>query len=979
MKQSVTGLFFIWERKYLQDEICYGYVILKADQKEVIESEFPDVKVSWKCFNSFTEHHYFQEAFMNLNSITTADFYIVSDTFQILEYNGNVAEKYPSIQKGDLCYKTFMHQDQPCRHCPLAYASIQSSPVFFDSRRHCWMEAVFVSLDEHRTAVTCRQIHGHAATLFHRLQKESCDDPSEQNLYRNTMIGVIGAYCTEHLPLYYVNDAMISMLGYKSRDELSYAIHGDMINLIHPDDRKRIPSDMTDFPVGRQYEASCRMQKKDGSWLWMISRGQLMETMDGRSAIISACIDVTQEKKIMEEKNREAIASASRESIFQDVIQALYSYCVTVNLNTGRYSLITGTGMESMIARCSTTDDYRESCYLLLNDVKEEYVAQLKEKLSLEALVRQKDCPGHIGRMEYEAVMDGKHGWFEVNVYIGVDHDGNPTASVFGRDVSEVHRQAITQAKLLASEASGKAKTAFLFNMSHDIRTPMNAIIGYTGLLKKHLDDRKLAENYLEKIETANDFLLSLINNVLEMSRIESGKVTLDESACNIQAFTAVMHAMLDEQVQRKHLHVTEDISIEHADIMADETKLREIHLNILSNAIKYTQDGGAIHISVKEYPCQKDDFFLYETKVRDTGIGISREYLPHIFEEFTREKTVTQSQIIGTGLGMPIVRKLVELMGGTITVESQIGKGTEVTIRIPHRLCKGEQKQDHFDYLEVFDHEMFEGKRILLVEDNDLNAEIAMTILMEEGFVVDRCENGEVCVQRIRGMPSGTYDLILMDIQMPVMNGYQATRAIRRLKDHKKADIPIIAMTANAFEEDRKMAFASGMNEHIPKPIQPSVFRHVLTTVLSRIPADPQAYRNWLSFFKESEPFQKFQNAHHRGNAAAGYLVYEADGNETLLYADENTVSMFGCSSYMDFYRYVDGSFKNIVHPDDLERVENEIIQQIYDSEDSIDHVSYRIIRKDGAIRCVDDIGRKVHSDNGIPVFYVSIIDTSE
>lgn len=204
------------------------------------------------------------------------------------------------------------------------------------------------------------------------------------------------------------------------------------------------------------------------------------------------------------------------------------------------------------------------------------------------------------------------------------------------------------------------------------------------------------------------------------------------------------------------------------------------------------------------------------------------------------------------------------------------MGKGTAVTVRIPHRLSKAYDKKNHFAYLDVFDHDLFEGKHILLAEDNDLNAEIAMTILQEEGFYVERCENGEVCVQRIREMPSGTYDFILMDIQMPVKNGYQATREIRRLKDRKKADIPIVAVTANAFEEDRRRAFASGMNEHIPKPIQPSIFRHVLTTVLSRVPADPQAYRNWLSFFKESEPFQQFQNAHHAGNRAAGYLIYK-------------------------------------------------------------------------------------------------------
>lgn len=859
---------------------------------------------------------------MNHNSIAEADFYIVSNTFQILEYNAVLSRKKPSVQKGDLCYKAFMNQDQPCKYCPLVHASKQSSHVFFDPERHCWMEAVFASLDGHRTAVTCRQIHGQAGTLFHRLQSGKKDLQAEQNLYRNSLIGVIGAYWTEQLPVYYVNDAMVSMLGFENEDDLTSTIGGNMINLIYPDDRQRLPASFSDIPDGTQYETSCRMMKKDGSWLWMISRGQLMETAGGKTAIISAYMDMTQEKTNMEERDKKAVASASRERIFQDVIQALYSYCATVNLNTGKYTLITGRGMETTIARCSSTDDYRQACYLLLHDVKEEYIAQLKEKFSLEAMITQKDHPGHMGWMEYEAVIDGTPGWFEVNVYIGMDSDGNPTASVFGRDVSEVHRQADTQSKLQATEAPSKAKTAFLFNMSHDIRTPMNAIIGYTGLLKKHLNDRKLAENYLEKIETANDFLLSLINNVLEMSRIESVKVTLDESACNIHALTAVMHVMMDEQAERKHLHVTTDISIEHPDIMADETKLREIHLNILSNAIKYTPEGGSVHVSVKDYPSDTDDRFIYEITVRDTGIGISEEYLPHIFEEFTREKTTTECQVGGTGLGMPIVRKLVELMEGSITVESEPGKGTAVTVRIPHRLAESDQKQKHFAYLDVFDRDLLDGKHILLVEDNDLNAEIAMTILQEEGFDVERCENGEACVKWIQGMPSGSYDLILMDIQMPVMNGYQATRIIRRLKDKKKADIPIVAMTANAFEEDRRMAFASGMNEYIPKPIQPSILRHVLTTVLSRVPADPEAYRNWLSFFKESEPFQLFRESHRPGNRAAGYLVYEADDDETLLYADENTVSMFGCSSYMDFYRYVDGSFKNIVHPDDLERV---------------------------------------------------------
>lgn len=601
---------------------------------------------------------------MNHSSITESEFYIVSDTFQILEYNMIIARKYPDIQKGDLCYQRFMERSVPCRHCPLVHSSRHSSQVFFDLERHCWMEAAAASLDEHRTAVTCRQIHGQADTLFHLLQSENHDMQPEQNLYWNSQIGVIGVICTEHLPVYYINDTMVSILGYENRDELLECIHGKITSLVHTDDLPELICLVNDsMTTGKKYETGFRMKKKDGNWIWIISRGQLMETADEKDVIISACIDVTHEKNMIEEKEKQSVVSAAREKVFQGVIQALYSYCATVNLNTGRYSLITGKGMESMIAKCSSTDDYRQACDLLLSDVKEEYVERLKEKFSLQALITQKNSVSHIGNMEYEAVIDGKQGWFEVNVYVGMDSDGNPTASVFGRDVSEVHQQADVRARLMESEASIRAKSAFLFNMSHDIRTPMNAIIGYTGLLKKHLDDRKLSESYLEKIETANDFLLSLINNVLEMSRIESGKVTLDETVCNIYEFTDVMHALLDEQAQRKHHTVTTDLSIQHPDIMADETKLREIHLNILSNAIKYTPEGGAVHVSVKKYPSETDECSVYETVVRDTGIGISKEYLPHIFEEFTREKTTTESQVIGTGLGMPIVRKLVELM----------------------------------------------------------------------------------------------------------------------------------------------------------------------------------------------------------------------------------------------------------------------------------------------------------------------------
>ena len=386
---------------------------------------------------------------------------------------------------------------------------------------------------------------------------------------------------------------------------------------------------------------------------------------------------------------------------------------------------------------------------------------------------------------------------------------------------------------LRQAETANQAKTTFLFNMSHDIRTPMNAIVGYTELMLKNNDDKEKYMDYLKKIRGASDFLLSLINNVLEMSHIESGKLALDESPIRAGQLTDEVLAVYSELMKRKHIEFVLNVDVHTEFIMADKVKLKEILLNLISNAHKYTPEGGKITVTRRELPCDKEGYTIIETVVSDTGIGMSKEFLPKIFEEFTREKNATENKIQGTGLGMPIVKCLVDLMGGTITVDSELGKGTTFTLTIPHKITDALAMGADADI--ATDTKQFEGKRILVAEDNELNAEIAAEILKGAGFLVEIAQDGVICVDMLQKAQADYYDLILMDIQMPNMDGYKTTQVIRAMEDPSKRNIPIVAMTANAFEEDKRKALAVGMNEHLAKPIRSKKLLDTLASILER------------------------------------------------------------------------------------------------------------------------------------------------
>ena len=499
-----------------------------------------------------------------------------------------------------------------------------------------------------------------------------------------------------------------------------------------------------------------------------------------------------------------------------EALSAGYSYICLINLETGDVELIKGNNIPGLNGRYTQTDHN-----ILLEQVNR-LIAKPFRKSSVEF---------------YDSKTIAKR--LSMIVPQKYDENGRVVSVLLAnRDFTEEKKRELEQEEALRqekikAEKANEAKSIFLFNMSHDIRTPMNAIVGYSQLMKKELTNPKLV-HYQEMIEQSCQLLLSIINNVLDMARVESGKMELDENYEVIGNISQLVCSAFAAEASRKNIELNIIVNVEHKHIIVDSTKMQEILSNLISNAIKYTSAGGKVTIDTKELPYDKEDYVLIQTKVSDTGIGMSEDFLPSLFELFTRERNTTLSKIPGTGLGMAIVKNFVDLMNGSIEVESELGKGSTFTITIPHKIANKDYTNRNIESSNEFDID-FMGKRILLAEDNELNAEITTTILSEMGFEVKVVEDGILCVNEIQQQPANTYDLILMDIQMPNMDGYKATHCIRRLSQPEKANIPIIAMSANAFEEDKKKAFDVKMNDYITKPIDFQKMEQVLKHILSK------------------------------------------------------------------------------------------------------------------------------------------------
>lgn len=518
-----------------------------------------------------------------------------------------------------------------------------------------------------------------------------------------------------------------------------------------------------------------------------------------------------------------------------EALSAGYSIITLINLETDDVELIKGNNIPGLNGRYTQIDHN-----ILLEQVNR-LIAEPFRESSVEFYDSKTIAKRLEGKNSLFHTCERTDGTWILSMIVPQKYDENGrvvSVLLANRDFTEEKKRELEQEEALRqekikAEKANEAKSIFLFNMSHDIRTPINAIVGYSQLMKKELTNPKLV-HYQEMIEQSSKLLLSIINNVLDMARVESGKMELDENYNVVGNILQVVCDAFEGEATRKNIEITRNISVKHKHVMVDATKMQEILSNLISNTIKYTPEDGHVSIDIQELECEREGYVLFQTKVSDTGIGMSEDFLPSLFELFARERNTTISKIPGTGLGMAIVKNFVDLMDGSIEVESELGEGSTFTITIPHKIADKDYTNRNIESSNVSDID-FKGKRILLAEDNKLNAEITTTILSEMGFEVKAVEDGILCVNEMQHQPAKTYDLILMDIQMPNMDGYKATHCIRRLFQPEKANIPIIAMSANAFEEDKKKAFDVKMNDYITKPIDFQKMEEVLKNILCK------------------------------------------------------------------------------------------------------------------------------------------------
>ena len=660
-------------------------------------------------------------------------------------------------------------------------------------------------------------------------------------LSQATIDNIPGGYhrCSleEGHPFLYISNRFLAILGW-IREEIRTIFDNKFDNMLHPDDRN-LSSDYVTRILdtrghGSEKDQIYRLLGKDG-YHWVTDATTLVKS--GNQTFFQGNItDFTDFVKAKEKKEQEI-------ELQREIIEGLgkeYFSVLAVELDKDRVLSYRESGENGKII-----SDFCRKCGNRWSKIIPSYAemmvsdntnGEFENQLGLETLRSQeKDYS-----MTYEFKLETGINYHQVRVAFVKKKDGTRMAVVGTRNIdSLIKKERMQEEKLkkayVAAENANKAKTEFLNNMSHDIRTPMNVILGYNHLMKSQLTESKQLD-YQKKIEQSGKLLLAIINNVLDMARIESGKIKVDENYERVGEVVDEIISTFSSEAEEKEIHLSGSMKVTHRNILCDGTKIREIYVNLVSNAMKYTPRGGNVTITVEELPCEKEGYMKVKSEIKDTGIGMSKEYLPTLFEPFSREQNTTTRRIGGTGLGMPIVKKMVDLMGGSIEVASELGKGTVFTFTLMHKIADRKfysQKTEAAETSEMGKN--LSGKHVLLAEDNDLNAEIAVTVLEETGIVIERVEDGIQCVNRVAQMSPGTYDLILMDIQMPNMDGYQAAQCIRHLDDKMKAEIPIIAMTANAFAEDRKKAFDAGMNGHIAKPIDIEKLGAVILSVLNK------------------------------------------------------------------------------------------------------------------------------------------------
>ncbi len=755
----------------------------------------------------------------------------------------------------------------------------------------------------------------------------------------------------------FFSDEFRHMLGYNSEEDFPNTKEA-LFSVVYPDDIVKLEKHIykvehTNDP-DKIFEEEYRVNRRDGSIIWIRTICKKFFNKDGSpNEVIGVVHDITNDK--IAERQKHLIDVLSREFTSVWYISARSHKMTLIQQNEDKGT----TG--SVITEGLQYDSYERMFdnYIdkHVDDVDKERVR--KEVSFGNLITRVKE--GELYPINYlRNNVDGSKSYFQI-CFTRIVHDTGKLFFVCAfRDVDKMIRSEMEQA-----EEANQAKSNFLFNMSHDIRTPMNAIIGFTELAIKKQDDKELLNKYLNNIRSSGQSLLDILNSVLEMAKIENNQIDVTRKPTDVPEFYQRILTMFQDNIEKNKLTLTYTSDVKHNLIYMDRTHAEEVMMNLISNAVKYTPEGGTIKVKVTEEQGPTPEECYLNTFIEDNGIGMSKEFLDHVYDVFSRERTAETVNVSGTGLGLAISKNLVNLMGGTINIDSKLGKGTKISITVLHRIA--DDDVEAYGGADELDMSKLRGKRILLAEDNDLNAEIATELLEDEGFEVERACDGAECIAILKNRPTNHFDVVFMDIQMPKLDGYEAAKLIREFDDEKKAGIPIIAVTANAFDEDKHKAIMSGMNAHIAKPFDiEKVFRTV-NNVLK--------FKNYYVNFDKVETFK---DKYIKLGCKCGSFVYKVYGNEDILYVDNTTLEIFGCKTKDEFMEHVGGSFKTLVHPDDIDKVEAEIVRQQNSVDDGVDYVGYRIKRADGEVRDAIDVGCKIFNGKEF-VFYIFIADVTD
>ena len=755
----------------------------------------------------------------------------------------------------------------------------------------------------------------------------------------------------------YYSDEFRKLFGYESVEEFPNTKEM-LISVIIDEDKVKAEKFIVEVEKGtdpeKVYETEYRIvtKQKEVRWVKVVCKKAY-----NRGGIPCEVIGI-----IMDINNDKIV---ERQSHLVDLLSRDYSSVWYINARTHRMTLVRQNDTTATTDTAINDGIKNESYEKMFEDYIERFVNEadknrVRKEVSFGNLLT-KVKEGELYSINYlRDNLDGSNSYFQICFARFKNNNGRLFFTCGFRDVDSLMRS-----KLEEAEEANKAKSNFLFNMSHDIRTPMNAIIGFTNLAIQKKDDEELLGKYLSNIKASSENLLEILNSVLEMAKIENGRLESKRQLTKVNEFFDSVVDMFRESAADKNQTLTYENNTKHELLYMDKSHVEEIIMNLVSNSIKYTPEGGEVNLKITEEMGQTPMDCYINIFVSDNGVGMSQEFLEHVYDLFSRERTSDTVNVSGTGLGLAITKRIVDFMDGSINIDSKLGKGTRISVTLPLKV--GDTDVDDAELDGDVDMSVLHGMRLLLAEDNDLNAEIATELLLDAHFTVERAADGVECVEMLKNSDNNYYDVVLMDIQMPNMDGYQAAKTIRLFDEKDKANIPIIAVTANAFEEDRNKALLSGMNAHIAKPFELSNVFRTLANVLEH-----------RHYFIDNTKVEQFRDKYLRLGAASGCFIYDDTIEGNIVFVDDFVVKLFGCHSKDELIEYIDGSFRTMIYPDDVVKVTDVIDAQLVNDDTEPCMAECRIATKDSRIRDIAAMISKVY-DGSEFIYYVFVTDITD